>query len=45
MGCVVLFIEKQTCITGSQPSELFDNAFIQIVLSLLACVKPSFSVN
>ena len=44
-GMCCIFSEKQACIARSQPSELFDNVFVQAVLSLLASVKPIFSVN
>ena len=45
-GMCCIFSEKQVCIARCQPSELFDNVYVQAaVLSLLASVKPVFSVN
>ena len=39
-GMCCIFSEKQTCIARRQPSELFENVFLQVVLSLLTSVKP-----
>ena len=44
-GMCCIFSEKQACIARRQPSELFDNVFVQAFLSLLASFKPIFSVN
>ena len=44
-GMCCIFSEKQACIARRQLSELFDNVFVQAFLSLLASVKPIFSVK
>ena len=44
-GMHCTFSEKQACITRYQPSELFENVFVQVVLSLIASVKLIFSIN
>ena len=44
-GMCCIFNEKQASMARRQPSELFDNVFVQAVLSLLASVKPTLSVN
>ena len=44
-GMCCIFSEKQACIARHKPSELFENVFVQAVLSLLASVKLIFSVN
>ena len=44
-GMCCIFSEKQAWIARHQPSELFDNVFVQAFLSLLASVKPIFSVS
>ena len=44
-GKCYIFSEKQACITRRQALELFENMFVQVVLSLLANVKPIFSIK